>query len=376
MTCSGFDVAIIGGGPGGSATALSLLSHDPSVSVVLIDASIHDRIGIGETLPPPARALLEHLKVWDAFLAQDHRPVFGTTSSWGARATFENDYIFMTANTGWLLDRATFDQMLLGEAGKRGAALFLDTRMRSARRDEERWRLALANGETVSARFVVDATGGAASFARGQGASFVESDSLIGIARFFEDDGEDARIMVEAFERGWWYTASFARKRVVACMTDADLARRSRFTDADRWHDALLETIHVSSLVQRDKPAGSFVIRSTASRRLDMPAAEDWLAVGDAASRFDPLSSQGITKALRSGIFASYAISDLLSKGDTAGLERYRRYVRNEFQNYIEVRRKYYREEKRWPGSEFWRRRHEPENAGALVRSQRAAQSA
>jgi flavin-dependent dehydrogenase len=91
---------------------------------------------------------------------------------------------------------------------------------------------------------------------------------------------------------------------------------------------------------------------------LEPAAGEYWLAVGDSASRFDPLSSQGIVKALRSGIFGSYAISDLLTRDDDSGLDRYRRYVFEEFESYAEVRTKYYREEQRWPQSEFWRRRH------------------
>ena len=82
-----------------------------------------------------------------------------------------------------------------------------------------------------------------------------------------------------------------------------------------------------------------------------------WLAVGDAASIFDPLSSQGIVKALRSGVFASYAIADLLLNGDDLGLRRYRRYVQDEFEGYAKNRAQYYGEERRWPESEFWRRR-------------------
>jgi flavin-dependent dehydrogenase len=96
----------------------------------------------------------------------------------------------------------------------------------------------------------------------------------------------------------------------------------------------------------------------TNSRLLDPLSGDDWLAVGDAASRFDPLSSQGIVKALRSGIFASYAIGDLLLNGDKSGLRRYQRFVAEEFKSYAQTRLKYYRQEQRWPNSEFWRRRH------------------
>jgi flavin-dependent dehydrogenase len=99
-------------------------------------------------------------------------------------------------------------------------------------------------------------------------------------------------------------------------------------------------------------------VRSTNSRLLNPITGPNWLAVGDAASRFDPLSSQGIVKALRSGIFASYAIGDLLVRSDPTGLRRYQHYITEEFRSYTQTRAKYYGQEQRWPQSPFWRRRH------------------
>jgi flavin-dependent dehydrogenase len=140
-------------------------------------------------------------------------------------------------------------------------------------------------------------------------------------------------------------------------MTDADLARGMRLQDEEVWRGKVAEMPYIGAIVRESRFCGPLVVRSAASRRLEPAAGDGWLAVGDAVSRFDPLSSQGIVKALRSGIFASYAIGDLLTRGDDAGMERYRRYVVNEFESYAEVRTKYYREEQRWRGSEFWRRR-------------------
>jgi hypothetical protein len=140
-------------------------------------------------------------------------------------------------------------------------------------------------------------------------------------------------------------------------MTDADLARCLRLHEPEEWRRKLVALPYISSILKQSKASGEVIIRSAASGRLEPVAARDWLAVGDTASRFDPLSSQGILKALRSGIFASYAIGDLLIREDDSGLDRYRRYVLEEFKRYAEVRAKYYQEEQRWPASEFWRRR-------------------
>jgi flavin-dependent dehydrogenase len=358
MMPSFFDVAVVGGGPAGSATALSLRARAPSLSVVLIEASRYEVVRIGETLPPPARTILEHLGVWEAFRNQRHREVHGTTAAWGSSAPLDNDFFYMPASTGWHLDRTAFDRMLADEAQRQGATLMFDTRVRAAERVANEWRLTLSIGRTVAARFVVDASGGRAAVARLCGARFVAVDRLVGITRFFEGGGHDPRTLVEAFEAGWWYTAGLPDgTRIVACMTDADLARRLKLHEPEEWRLRLDAMPCLGALLQGSKPCSSVIIRSAASGRLEPVAGEDWLAAGDTASRFDPLSSQGIMKALRSGIFASYAIVDLLTRCDDSGLGRYRRYVLEEFRGYAEVRTKYYREEQRWPSNEFWLRR-------------------
>lgn len=352
------DVTIVGGGPGGAATAISLLAHAPALSVTLIEASHFQHSRVGESLPPLARTLLETLNLWNAFSALDARESFGTSAAWGQATSVDNEFIFMPANTGWQLERASFDAMLANEAKKRGAVLMLGTSLRGIQRVDDGWRLILSSGCQLPTKFVVDATGGSASFARRAGARFVDLDRLVGISRFFECGEVDARLMVETFADGWWYTAGLPNgKRVTCCVTDADLAQRMKLNETDVWQQQLATTTNVAKLTNTHKPCGTVTVRSTNSRFLDPVVGERWLAVGDAASRFDPLSSQGIVKALRSGIFASYAIGELLLRRDESGLRRYQRYVTEEFKSYTQTRLKYYRQEQRWPHSEFWRRR-------------------
>jgi flavin-dependent dehydrogenase len=354
-----FDVAIVGGGPAGCAAGLSLRAHAPGLSAVLIEASEHEGPRVGETLPPPARDLLAHLGVWTAFCRQGHAEVCGTAAAWGAPVPYENDFLFSTRGNGWHLDRAAFDAMLASEAEHRGVVRLRKTRVTRAGRQDGAWRLDLADGRKLKARFLVDATGPSATFARRAGARFVASDHMAGFVRFFEEPGgRDPRTLVEAFEHGWWYTAGLpGGLRIAACMTDADLARRLRLTDPESWSRRLAATERVSEALRDARPHGPVVVRATQSRRLEPAAGEGWLAVGDAASLLDPLSSSGITKALRSGVFASYAVGDLLAQGDDRGLERYRRYVVDELEAYSRLRARYYAEERRWPESDFWRRR-------------------
>ncbi len=63
-------------------------------------------------------------------------------------------------------------------------------------------------------------------------------------------------------------------------------------------------------------------------------------------------------KALRSGVFASYALADHLERGGSDGLRRYGSFIKSEFAAYRETLRDYYAQEQRWPDSLFWQRRH------------------
>jgi flavin-dependent dehydrogenase len=75
-----------------------------------------------------------------------------------------------------------------------------------------------------------------------------------------------------------------------------------------------------------------------------------WVAVGDAASAYDPLSSLGICKALESGIRAADALA-------RHRLDEYEAWVRSSFEQYVWTRDAYYALETRWPDSPFWRAR-------------------
>ncbi len=360
-----FDVVIVGGGPAGSATALSLRAHAPELSVAIVEGGSHGTARIGETLPPVATELLEHLGVMPAFTEQHHRATHGTAAAWGDASLADNDFIYGARGCGWHLDRASFDTMLLREATRCGASVVCGARVRDVDATAANWRITLGNDTSLRARVVVDATGSAATIARRLGARHIVADRLAGFSCFYDGgSASEQRTLVEAFEDGWWYTAALpGHRRDVACMTDADIARRLALADCTQWTNTLAHTSHVAAAVRDALPQQQVIVRTARSRLLDTAAGSNWLAVGDAASSVDPLSSQGICRAMRSGIFGSYAIADLLLRGRADALERHAWFVRAEFTQYMTARRKYYGVEHRWPTSAFWQRRqcHNPQ---------------
>jgi len=338
---------------------LALRKHAPQLSLVLIEGSSYCEPRAGEVLPAVARDLLDQLGVLKAFAAEGHRLAHSVAASWGKERPFETHFIFSARGPAWHLDRARFDAFLAEQVAQSEVHVLTSVQMRSAQRASDGWTMKLSDGREVGASFVVDATGRRAAFALKAGARRMSLDRLMAFGRTFKTNNQTApQTFIESFPHGWWYTALAGDGRVVMCLTDVDIARDLELEDRERWFTLLRATHAIRSLID-DDPGGPLLARAANSVYLDAVCENDWLAVGDAACAYDPLSSQGITKALRSGILAAYAIADRLSKGDASGLLRYQKLVRRECASYRHAHARYYAAEGRWPANLFWRRRIE-----------------
>src|SRR5262249_40774712 len=91
-----------------------------------------------------------------------------------------------------------------------------------------------------------------------------------------------------------------------------------------------------------------------------------WVAVGDAAMAWDPLSSQGIGKALESALAAAEAIRGALD-GRLGALRDYAGGVALSFDQYRRLRTHFYGQVRRWPGAPFGERRQITRHTGLLI---------
>lgn len=368
------DVAIVGGGPAGAAAALTLLGHQSvvrsDIRVAIVERGAYERDKVGESLPPVAGSLLRQLGAWDRFLAARHRPAHGTISTWGTSRAVVNEFVYGARGHGWHLDRQRFDRDLADLARERGASVYTRTRVvaSAARRDGPGYQITLDGPDgrgTLTADVVIDASGRAASFARRHGGHIQVVDQLLAIIGRVTVDGPlpDSYTLVEARPDGWSYCAELpgrpdegGRPMLVAAMTDVDIVRAHGLREPQRWFDWVRAGPLTAERLRRATFDQATEVVAAGSQHLRSAAGDDWLAVGDAASCYDPLSSQGIVKALRSGIFGSYATLDRLV-GKPAGWDRYAGIVAREFEFYRRKHRELHARERRWPDRPFWRRR-------------------
>ena len=360
------DVAIAGGGPAGAAAGLALARAGLRVRLCEHDAARPFRVGEG--LPPSARSLLRDLGVLDRMAADGHRPSPGTLAFWGRDTAHAEDTLFGVHGHGWQLDRVRFDARLREAAAAAGAELRTATlRLDVAGDAQAPHRLVArdAHGaeEMFEARWLIDASGRAATFARSLGAERIAHDRLFALHQRLHGGAErdrDGRTWVESVADGWWYSVLLpSGERLTAFLCDADADERRRLLDDDGlWrHLAGAPQLHALCTLHGWTPHGRAHGAEASSVELDRAAGERWLAVGDAALAFDPLSSKGISSALYTGLRAAQALL-ACERGDAAALDAYAHHLRDIHRVYRGQLRAFHAMETRWPTSAFWQRRH------------------
>ncbi|MEV8596118.1 FAD-dependent monooxygenase [Streptomyces sp. NPDC052012] len=356
-SCDHYDVVVAGGGPAGCAAALTLTRAGRTV--LLVDSTTGPP-KTGEALVPVARLLLHDLQVADTVLAAGHLPSHGNHSAWGSPVLHTVDFIRDPYGHGWHLDRPLFDRTLRTAAGAAGAEVVEHTTVRRPVRCRDgTWHLTLraahAAPRPVTCRWIVDATGRRAAIAVTSGARRRVEDRLTAHHLTLDalPGATDGHSLVESAPDGWWYTTLLpSRRRLLSYFTDPDL-----FTPTD-FRRRLLATRYVAPTAHPHGLGDLGPLRRAPaqSSHLDRVHGDGWIAAGDAAVAFDPLSSQGILTALYTGLGAAQAI-DAHLRGTSDALDAYTAQITAALAAYRQGHRMVHAQETRWLDHPFWSRR-------------------
>lgn len=377
-----WDVVIVGAGPSGAATAITLanLGH----KVLLVEERVTSRYKFGESLPPSSIDLVKHFL--GDIESENHQfglyKTAGNVSVWSSDQPEFKDFFFTSTGFGLCIDRLAFDEALRIRAQAVGVTLIKGSSFHSCVRADEPsfdWEVELNSEEGIQkyqARYMVDCSGRRAVVAKSIGVAMQESDDqLFAFAQWFTSDGvdEDRFTRIEATPDGWWYTNRLPdsktgkSKRLVVLHTDKDIGV-AKVAGTSEGFDLLLNASpHILSILKDGAYKGDGAIRGAPanSQRLRDFCGEGWMAVGDASQAYDPLSSQGIDKALRTASHAGhmihYALTDSVGTSSTdAGNTYTKQYATQQetiWQEYLAKRDFYYGTQPRWGDHPFWQRR-------------------
>ena len=358
---------VVGGGPAGAAAAAAL--HLDGLEVELVASAPRWPQPLGESLPPGTEAELDALFGPTGFRREQHRPAFANRSVWGGAGIDTAEFIDNPFGHGWHIDRAAMDTSVLDAVRGQGVAVRTGTRVALPAWKRDHWSVGLGHGGAeIRARAIVDATGRAATIARARGARRRRLDRLVAVHWLLPSTAEsdhDATTLVEAVAPGWWYSTPVPRGRVLAYMTDADLMPGREARAPSDWRRRIAQAPSLRQTLASSGCAlnASARIVDASVAYLDHLSGPGWLATGDAAVSFDPLSSQGILTALVMGRRAGRALAAILTRCDPEPLTRYGTDYASLLDAHLRLRAGYYGLEQRWPEAPFWSRRHVPDEA-------------
>jgi flavin-dependent dehydrogenase len=348
------DAAVIGAGPAGAVAAC--LMARAGRSVLLFDPN-----ATGAALPKPGDALsgaaLRVLRACDLPLPSGnpaHRQIGGNISVWGAPEPVHRDFLAEPDGPGWRLDRRIFEADLIAAARAAGALVHLHA-FHSASREAGIWRLRVRGGDSVAARWLIDATGRAAVVSRKLGARRQRDEGLVAVVGYGKPDSRFTleRSLVETVPQGWWYTALLPDRRPVFMLHTRPVVAARLRAAPDEWVAALATTRHIARVFPHPVLETPLRAYEACGARLEPVHGDGWVACGDAALSFDPCAAQGIFSALYGGMAAAGAVQAAL-QGEMAPLFAYEAQCGDIRRAYRQHARLHYAEERRWRETDFW----------------------
>jgi flavin-dependent dehydrogenase len=311
------DVCVVGGGPAGATVSRRLAQL--GYRVCLIERQDGSRRPAGEALPSSIRGPLEQLGLWEGLEQVGYLRCDRMRTRWRDEAASQQD------NAAIIVDRALFDRFLIEAATQAGVTVVCPARARRPAFVDERWIIPIesrdADSLVVEARFLVDATGrrggcrpaGAPTIAlRGRWQGKVSS--------------SPAEMCIDAGEHAWFWAAPLSHDSATAqVFIDPQSYTRRGAADCATLYRTLLDQSRLLREFLRGLSLADIRIHDATFRVDNETVTPNSIKVGDRAFAMDPLSSQGVQAAIRSGLQASAVIHTILRGADLEGaLEFYR----------------------------------------------------
>jgi geranylgeranyl reductase family protein len=280
------EIAVVGGGPGGSWAAILLARRGHTVTLFDPQAPWEKPCGGGVTF----RAL-DRFEIFSSALPrkriEDIIVYFGDTSS--VKVTPQRPLI--------IVSRKELGQSLLEEAARSGVQI-VQERVTQLHRDKRRWRIATKQ-HSIEADFVVGADG-ATSFVRRTLATPLPPQDLCITLGYYIPGDVSATVKIFFVQSLEGYIWSFPRPDHISygLISRSGPGRTARakellsnFIAADLGSDVMEDAEFYSAPVPSLSPA---------SWAKNVIAGDQWALVGDAAGLVDPITGEGIYFAFRS----------------------------------------------------------------------------
>lgn len=332
------DVAIIGGGPGGSTAGSLLKKYDPDLSVCIFERETFPREHVGESQLPPISDILAEMGCWDKVEAADFPIKIGVTYRWGKSkdlwdfeflplSEFKDEprpalYEGQRRRTAFQVDRAVYDKILLDHAAELGCDVREATKVASVQREGDRvLSLTLADGTLVEAKHYIDASGGVGFLRRAMDIEIEEPTLLKNVAfwDYFENTEwavsigvGGTRVQVLSLPYGWmWFIPLGPTRTSIGLICPAEFYKQCGMSPEDLYAKALAEEPRIAELTKNATREGEVRGTKDWSFLAKRMAGENWMLVGESCGFADPILAAGLTLTQSGAREAAYTILEL-----------------------------------------------------------------
>lgn len=327
------DICIIGGGPGGCATAMQLAKS--GLNAVLLEKATYPRDKVcGDALSGKVMRSLERL---DPLLANTVKRDTRSMPSWGVtfvapsgrslRVPFTRERHVGEA-PGAILPRLDFDHLLFQRARNCvGISALEGVAAKSFERTADGWRVGTSDGRVISARIMIDASGANSYFSRHvAGLELDPRHHAAGVRAYYsgvkglDPDGFIELIFLKDLLPGYLWVFPLPGGRAnVGLGLRSDVVKKRRVD---------LKALMVKLLAEHPQLRGRFASATLeggiqgmglplASKRRSL-SGNGYLLVGDAGHLIDPFTGEGISHAMISGVHAADVAREMLSAGNVS----------------------------------------------------------